>query len=64
MNKDYEQLYYDTLYELKELRKKVDILEQENEIYKSIQKNKDLKKVIVDMLIRYTNKDKENKYEC
>lgn len=55
-NKDYEQLYYDALYEIKQLENQNKLLEQELDIYKSFQKNKDLKKVIVDMLIKYLNK--------
>ena len=54
--KDYEQLYYDVLYEIKKLENKNKLLEQELNIYKSLQKNKDLKKVVVEMLIKYLNK--------
>ena len=54
--KEYEQLYYDALYEIKQLENQNKLLEQELDIYKSFQKNKDLKKVIVDMLIKYLNK--------
>ena len=54
--KDYEQLYYDALYEIRQLENQNKLLEQELDIYKSFQKNKDLKKVIVDMLIKYLNK--------
>ena len=53
---DYEQLYYDTLYEIRQLENQNKLVEQELDIYKSVQKNKDLKKVIVDMLIKYLNK--------
>ena len=54
--KDYEQLYYDELYKNKELMQKYKLLEEELEIYKSIQKNKDLKQVIVNMIRKYLNK--------
>ena len=54
--KDYEQLYYDVLYKIKQLENQNKLLEQELNIYKSLQKNKDLKKVVVDMLIKYLNK--------
>jgi len=58
--KDYEQLYYDALYEIKQLKNQNKLLEQELDIYKSFKKNKDLKKVIVDMLIKYLNKKEGN----
>ena len=54
--KDYEQLYYDVLYKIKQLENQNKLLEQELDIYKSLQKNKNLKKVIVEMLIKYLNK--------
>ena len=54
--KDYEQLYYDALYKIKQLENQNKLLEQELNIYKSLQKNKNLKKVIVEMLIKYLNK--------
>lgn len=54
--KDYEQLYYDSQYEIKKLKKEKEQLEQELEIYKSLQKNKDIKIVIVEMLKKYLNK--------
>lgn len=54
--KDYEQLYYDSQYEIKKLKKEIEQLEQELEIYKSLQKNKDIKIVIVEMLKKYLNK--------
>lgn len=54
--KDYEQLYYDEFYKNKELMQKCKILEEELEIYKSIQKNKNLKQVIVNMIRKYLDK--------
>lgn len=54
--KDYEQLYYDSQYEIKKLKKEKEQLEQELEIYKSLQKNKDIKVVIVEMLKKYLSK--------
>lgn len=54
--KDYEQLYYDELYKNKALMQKCKILEEELEIYKSIQKNKNLKQVIVNMIRKYLDK--------
>lgn len=53
-------MYYDTLYELNKLKTKNKELEQELEIYKSMQKNKDLKKVIVDMIVKYLNESEVN----
>lgn len=53
--KDYEQLYYDSLYEIKKLRRENIILKQEIDLYKNLIKNKDLKKFIVKEIIRYKN---------
>lgn len=53
--KDYEQLYYDILYETKKLRRENIILKQEIDLYKNLIKNKDLKKFIVKEIIRYKN---------
>lgn len=53
---DYEQLYYDAQYKIKQLENQNKLLEQELDIYKSLQKNKNLKKVIVEMLIKNLNK--------
>ncbi|MBQ4263108.1 MAG: hypothetical protein IJB83_02550 [Bacilli bacterium] len=38
--KDYEQLYYDTLYELKKTKEKLVALEEELELLKKYKKNK------------------------
>ena len=53
--KDYEQLYYDALHKIKHLKLQKDQLEEELNIYKSISKNRDLKKVIVDAILKYKN---------
>lgn len=54
--KDYEQLYYDLLYEHKQALKKIEDLEQELEILiKS--KDMDIKKILVEQLIEF-KKDK------
>lgn len=58
--KDYEQMYYDLLYEYQKTIKKIKQMEQEIEIYKSMQKNKNLKKVIVEMIIKYLNESEVN----
>lgn len=47
--KDYEQLYYDSQYEIKKLHKKIELIEQELDIYKSQSKSsqKSIKSIIV-----------------
>ena len=57
--KDYEQLYYDLLYEYKQALKKIDDLEQQMEI---LTKYKDMKirKILVEQLINF-KKDKKKK---
>ena len=54
--KDYEQMYYDLLYEYKQVLKKIKKLEQEIEIYKSLQNNKNIKEIIIKDFIKYINK--------
>lgn len=60
--KDYEQLYYDILYEIKKLRRENIILKQEIDLYKNLIKNKDLKKFIVKEIIRYKNGENYDAY--
>lgn len=60
--KDYEQLYYDILYETKKLRRENIILKQEIDLYKNLIKNKDLKKLIVKEIIRYKNGENYDTY--
>lgn len=60
--KDYEQLYYDILYETKKLRRENIILKQEIDLYKNLIKNKDLKKYIVKEIIRYKNGENYDTY--
>lgn len=55
---DYEQLYYDELYQNKELLRKCKDLEDENNIYKELLKNKPVKKIIAENLIKYVRRDK------
>lgn len=52
---DYEQLYYDSIYKIKKLEQQIKLLEEERNIYKSLIKNKDLKKIIASELIKYLN---------
>lgn len=58
--KDYEQLYYDALHEIKQLKKRIEELETDLEIVNSSDLKKlDLKKEIMKELKNY----KENKSE-
>lgn len=50
---DYEQLYYDSQYKIKKLESQIKLLEEEKNIYKTLMKNKDLKKIIASELIKY-----------
>ena len=56
--KDYEQLYYDLLYEYKQALKKIDDLEQQMEI---LTKYKDMKirKILVEQLINFKKENKK-----
>lgn len=58
--KDYEQLYFDALYKIKNLEKENKIIKQELEMYKIFSTKKELKQIITDDLIKYL-KNKENK---
>ena len=55
--KDYEQMYYDLLYEYKQALKKIDDLEQQMEI---LTKCKDMKirKILVEQLINFKKDNK------
>ena len=50
--KDYEQLYYDILYELKKTKEKIVALEEELELLKKVKNNK-LASVIYQELTKY-----------
>lgn len=52
-SKDYEQLYYDAIYQIRKLERKCNVLEEENNIYKELLKNKPLKLLIADTLVKY-----------
>lgn len=56
--KDYEQMYYDLLYEYKQALKKIDDLEQQMEI---LTKCKDMKirKILVEQLINFKKENKK-----
>lgn len=55
--KDYEQMYYDLLYEYNQALKKIDDLEQQLEI---LTKSKDtkIKKILIEQLIKFKNENK------
>lgn len=58
--KDFEQMYYDLLYEYKQALKKIDDLEQQMEI---LTKCKDMKirKILVEQLINFKKKELNSK---
>ena len=58
--KDYEQLYYDLLYEYKQALKKIDDLEQQMEILIKC-KDMKIKKILVEQLINFKKDKKMNK---
>ena len=49
--KDYEQLYYDSLYEIKKLRKENDVLKEEISILKKLNKNGESKIKLASLII-------------
>lgn len=57
-NKDYEQMYYDLLYENKKIVCKCKELEQELNVYKEMLKNKPIKKIITEELSKYLRRNK------
>ena len=59
--KDYEQLYYDSQYEIKKLKKQVEFLEEELLIYKNLQKNADIKEIIIKDFTKYLKNKKGKK---
>lgn len=58
-NKDYEQLYYDQVYENKKLKLKNQELEEQIEIYSSFV-NKSTNKQLINAIINYFNKKRVN----
>ena len=55
--KDYEQLYYDALYEIKKLKEKIEYLESERRLLdKTIIKKLDLRKIIINELLKKEGK--------
>ena len=57
--KDYEQLYYDSLYENKKLKKENEILKEEILIIKSLNKNNELKILLAKLLAERIKKNKD-----
>lgn len=57
--KDYEQLYYDSLYENKKLKKENEVLKEEILIIKSLNKNKELKILLAKLLAERIKKNKD-----
>ena len=60
--KDYEQLYYDSQYEIKNLKYQIELLEQQIELYKLFQKDNNIKQIIIKDLSKYLMKGNK-KYE-
>ena len=58
--KDYEQMYYDLLYEYKQTLKKIDDLEQQMEILIKCQDMK-IRKILVEQLINFKKKELNSK---
>lgn len=51
--KDYEQLYYDQKYQIKELKNKIKQLEEELEIYRMIGKDKSIRNLLIKDISKY-----------
>lgn len=58
---DYEQLYYDAIYQIKKLKKRCSDLEEENNVYRELLKNKPLKVLLADTLLKYERSKDANK---
>ena len=56
---DYEQKYYDLIFENKRLKKEKEQLENEIEIYKSFLKKQNLKKTLIQLIKNYKTEDKQ-----
>ena len=57
--KDYEQLYYDSLYEIKKLKKEKETLQEEILIIKTLNKNNELKILLAKLLAERIKKNKD-----
>lgn len=57
--KDYEQLYYDSLYEINKLKKENEVLKEEISIIKSLNKKNELKILLAKLLAERIKKNKD-----
>jgi hypothetical protein len=51
--KDYEQLYYDQKYQIKQLKNKIKQLEEELEIYRMVGKDKSIRNLLIKDISKY-----------
>lgn len=59
-NVDYEQLYYDQLYENKKMINEISKLKQEIFVYKELLKNKPIKQILAISILDYLKKERNN----
>lgn len=57
---DYEQLYYDQLYENKKMINEISKLKQEIFVYKELLKNKPIKQILAISILYYLKKERNN----
>lgn len=57
---DYEQLYYDQLYENKKMINEISKLKQEIFVYKELLKNKPIKQILAISILDYLKKERNN----
>ncbi len=60
--KDYEQMYYDLLYEYKKSQEKIENLEQKIQLLMN-SKDMNLKMIIIDSLIEYKKNSTQTNYK-
>ena len=54
----YDELYFEAIYKLKKVQRELEATKQELELYKNAE-GKDLKKFIIDEVMKYINKNKQ-----
>ena len=59
-NVDYEQLYYDQLYENKKMINEISKLKQEIFVYKELLNNKPIKQILAISILDYLKKERNN----
>lgn len=59
-NVDYEQLYYDQLYENKKMINEISKLKEEIFVYKELLKNKPIKQILAVNILEYLKKERNN----